>query len=441
MSALSGGDGRLNFGEGPVVPWLGKLTPSAEGRRIVPASSGAQRARALRAAGSDAVQWAVEVGREAAELVAQEVPAHAETGVAEVTRTGTEATTLQLLLALSGAEIDAAATPDALAGIPHFVRHRMSLDELLRGIQLGHSVIAAAFLAECGRLGDPDQRPEQMRTLSQRMFVFFDDFSARMAVAHREEELRWSRSDAAARLTLVKELLRRDHDHVPAEASARLRYDLSQPHVAAVVWSSARTIEADQQELHDTALGLLQQSGCDQRLILSAGVGVVWAWASPKGDPRELVDRLAAMPLPPNTHVALGGAGRGLAGFRESHEDAQAVFQLRSVLPQAPEEVTPYSEVDLLSLLLADRERGLRFARTELGALAGPEAATAELRRTLAVYLDEQGSPHAAGARLIVSRNTVSYRVRRAEELLGRPIGERRLQLQAALAILAECEG
>lgn len=438
MSALGGGEGRLDFGGEPVVPWLGRLAPSAEGRRIVPASSGAQRARALRAAGSDAVQWAVEVGREAAELVSQEVPAHAEIGVAEVTRTGTEATTLQLLLALSGAGIEAAATPDALAGIPHFVRHRMSLDELLRGIQLGHSVIAAAFLAECGRLGDPELRPEQMRTLSQRMFVFFDDFSARMAAAHREEELRWSRSDAAARLTLAKELLR-DHDYAPAEASARLRYDLSQSHVAAIVWSSARTIEADQQELHDAALGLLQHSGCDQRLILSAGVGVVWAWASPKGDPRELVDRLASMPLPPSTHVALGGAGRGIGGFRESHEDAEAVFQLRSALPDAPAEVTPYCDVDLLTLLLADRERALRFARVELGGLAGEGPATAELRRTLAVYLDEQGSPHAAGVRLIVSRNTVSYRVRRAEELLGRPIRERPMQLRAALAILAEC--
>ncbi|XPP26997.1 MAG: PucR family transcriptional regulator [Leucobacter sp.] len=423
---------------GPAVPWLASLAPSEEGRSIVPASSAAQIARAVRAAGADAAQWAVEIGHDVAERVQLEIPAHAGDGGFDVLRMGTESTALQLLIVLSGTDVDSAVTSESLGGIPGFVRHRVSLDELLRGIQLGHSIIAAAFLAECGRLGDPEQRHEQMRTLSQRMFAFFDVFSTQMAASYREEEGRWAHSDASARLAVVEDLLR-GHELDPRVISRRLRYDLSRGQLAVIVWSSARTLEADQQALYEASSELMRQAGAEQRLVLSAGVGRVWAWASPKGDPRELLDRLSAVPLPLNTHAAFGGAGTGIAGFRASHEEAEAVFRLRSVL-QDPPETTAYHEVDLLSLLLADRERALRFARRELGALADSAPATVELRRTLAMYLEEQGSPHAAGHRLMVSRNTVTYRVRRAEELLGRPIATRRAQLQAALTILAECE-
>jgi DNA-binding PucR family transcriptional regulator len=39
---------------------------------------------------------------------------------------------------------------------------------------------------------------------------------------------------------------------------------------------------------------------------------------------------------------------------------------------------------------------------------------------------------------LCVARNTVAYRVQRAEQLRGRPIDSRRMQLQAALALAEE---
>lgn len=417
---------------GVAVPWLALLAPTERGRGLTPASSGAQVTRAVRAVSSGAAQWAVEVGQEVAERVLLEIPGHAGDGGFDVLRMGTESTTLQLLIALAGEEIEAAATPEALGGIPDFVRRRVSLDELLRGIALGHSVIAAAFLAECVRLGDAENRHEQMRTLSQRMFAFFDVFSTQMAASYREEATRWAQSDAASRLGIARQILR-GHEQPTDAAARRLRYGLARTHVAFIVWSSARTLDSDQDALYDAAWELLTHAGCEQKLVLNVSIGVVWAWATPEGDPQDFAKRLAAASVPLRTHVVFGPPGRGVSGFRASHHDAEAAFALQSASHSAAS-VTAYRDVDLISLLLADRERAVRFARAELGPLG--DASHEEVRRTLAAYLEEGGSPSAAGQRLGVSRNTVTYRVRRAEELLGRPLTERRQHLEAALAIL-----
>ena len=55
------------------------------------------------------------------------------------------------------------------------------------------------------------------------------------------------------------------------------------------------------------------------------------------------------------------------------------------------------------------------------------------LRDTLRVFLHEGGSFKATAERLTLHKNTVQYRVRKAEESLGRPVGEDRLNVGLAL--------
>ena len=437
-NAASPGTGELAEAAAAAVPWLPRLSPNDTARGLAPASSGGLVTRATRVVGANAVQWVVELGHEVAERVAAEIPSHVPDAGFDVLRMGTESTCLLLLITLTGPELQAPVTPEAHAGIPDFVRSNVGLDELLRGIRLGHSVIAAALLTECARLGDPELRHEQMRTLSQRMFAFFDSFSTQMAAAYREEEVRWAQSEAASQLAIVEEILR-TQEAPSGIMQRRLRYDLSREHVALIVWSSARTLDADQSGLHEAANELLRHTGYEQKLVLTASLGVVWAWATPRAEASSLIERLTKATLPADTHAAIGPAGRGLEGFHGSHADAQAAFAMRSKHP-TEHAITRYSEVDLISLLLADQSRALRFANRELGPLAAHDDATKELRRSLKAYLDSGGSPHTAARWLAVSRNTVTYRVRKAEELLGHEIGGRRAQLQAALAILDECD-
>lgn len=55
------------------------------------------------------------------------------------------------------------------------------------------------------------------------------------------------------------------------------------------------------------------------------------------------------------------------------------------------------------------------------------------LRDTLRVFLQENGSFVATGERLTLHKNTVRYRIGKAEESLGRPVGEDRLHIELAL--------
>ena len=94
-----------------------------------------------------------------------------------------------------------------------------------------------------------------------------------------------------------------------------------------------------------------------------------------------------------------------------------------------------YADVEVLSLLSRDRVAMAAFVRRELGDLAADDDAAQRLRATVLAYL-ESGMDGAA-ARLAIHRNTVRYRLHQAEAVLGRPVTERRRELELALLCAA----
>ena len=99
--------------------------------------------------------------------------------------------------------------------------------------------------------------------------------------------------------------------------------------------------------------------------------------------------------------------------------------------------LTRYEDVELAVLLAHDPERARSFVRRELGPLAVDTAAAGDLRATVTAYLGAERSLVKAAEQLHVARNTVAYRVRRFEELTGRDLRHRRLELEAALRLVA----
>ena len=71
----------------------------------------------------------------------------------------------------------------------------------------------------------------------------------------------------------------------------------------------------------------------------------------------------------------------------------------------------------------------------ELAGLLGHDESTVRLRRTALAFLRSGANARAAADLLGTHRNTVLYRVRRAEELLGRPMDDGRLRLELALTL------
>ena len=68
-----------------------------------------------------------------------------------------------------------------------------------------------------------------------------------------------------------------------------------------------------------------------------------------------------------------------------------------------------------------------------LGALADDDEQNARLRETLRVFLSEKGSFKATAEKLTLHKNTVQYRVRKAEDVLGVRVDDNRLQIELAL--------
>jgi DNA-binding PucR family transcriptional regulator len=150
--------------------------------------------------------------------------------------------------------------------------------------------------------------------------------------------------------------------------------------------------------------------------------------------------RLPSVPAPQGeahgAWVAFGSTASGVDGFRRSHAEALLARRVARLTGRTAGTVTRYDDVALLALLTEDLDHARRFVARELGALAGGDEPTRRLVATLRVYFEEGASPARVSRRLGVHENTVSYRLRRAEELLGRPLTERSAELVAALALV-----
>jgi len=181
---------------------------------------------------------------------------------------------------------------------------------------------------------------------------------------------------------------------------------------------------------------LLRESGHSAVLVLPVGQRRVWAWGSTiRGNTAPLTD----VPYEPaeGVRVAAGLPSAGLSGFRSSHSQALEAARIGMASKQA-RWMWEYGDVDMLTMLTHRDDIARQFVRRELGDLAASDEATVVLRVTLKCYLDNERSLSAAADALHVARNTVAYRVQRAETLRGREVGVRRMQLQAALALLEE---
>jgi DNA-binding PucR family transcriptional regulator len=98
--------------------------------------------------------------------------------------------------------------------------------------------------------------------------------------------------------------------------------------------------------------------------------------------------------------------------------------------------VTRYDTVALAALASADVEEAREFVSRELGQLVRDDDHSIRLSATLRVYLEENMSPSRASRRLGVHENTITNRIRAAQELLPHPIEQRACELQVALRLI-----
>jgi DNA-binding PucR family transcriptional regulator len=378
--------------------------------------------------------WAVELGALMAATITEAIPELAVDAVADEVAKGCEAVALGALSALALDDaVPFAAMTEVLAGPTEVVSRGIGVEHMLRSIHLAHSTAAGVLLDAAERVVPEGQRFAEMRHINESLFGIVDVLTKRMADEYARAHEAWLTSSVALRAEIVEDLL---HGvAVPMDRATRvLGYDLGRWHLAVIVWTAGPN-PAEPVQLRTAAAQTLAAAGCASTLVLPVGAQRVWAWGSRTAGPPKAV---ASQPAPPpGVRLALGMPGAGVEGFRNSHQQAAEMARVGAMSARDTWSFC-YQDLDMVAMLSTDLPTVREFVTRELGDLAGGAEAVTAVRHTLKRYLDLDRSLAGTAADLHVARNTVAYRVQRAEQLRGRPASVRRLQLHAALVLAEE---
>lgn len=284
---------------------------------------------------------------------------------------------------------------------------------------------------------DLEQRATATELCSAWLFAYVDAALCLAEDFYGAERERWVRSTAATRAETIDTILAGGPIDT-ALASRRLGYELDRQHVGVITWLEAHEEGRDTHAAMEAAISqVCERLGATGALVHPLGILSVAAWIGAREavSPRELDDlRLDARDAP-GVRIAVGEPGRGIVGFRQSHNEAVQARRVAELAARPPGTVTNYARVALTAIATVDLDQARTFVERELRGLAGEDDLTARLTATLRTYLDESSSRSRTSKRLGIHENTVSYRIKQAEEMLERSVDQRTLELRVALAL------
>ena len=386
--------------------------------------------------------WLSSVSRDITDAIHAELPdVDADPELRGSTYASTESV-LRLLADLSRSGLppqEAVPPPASVDYAREFVRRGLPLDSLLRAYHIGQATFFGRWSEKAHpEISDSEELVEAIELGANWTFDYIETLSSGLVRRYGEERERWVRSAAALRAQVVDALLSGEHVDIDA-SSRRLGYELDRNHQAFVVWSDAWAEGGEQglAMLERAALEIVGLLGAVGPLLVTRARLCLGCWVgwhgerTLKAEPLQL-DRQAF----PEVLAGFGLPGYGVPGFCRSHREAMYARRVGQLTHRRPGSVTPYDDVALAALASADVEHAREFVASELGELATGDDQARRLAATLRVYLEENMSPLRASQRLGVHENTISNRIRAAQELLPHPIEQRAAELQVALRLL-----
>lgn len=328
---------------------------------------------------------------------------------------------------------------EAIVYARDLARHGSDLSVLLRSYEIGHRYFWRVWTQGFAtRVSEPTVLADLFSVSARFLFDYFDSVPKALTGEYRAELQRCKSGEAARRAELVCKLLGgTEHDVEAAEHA--LGYSLTGGHVALVFDMPGSLITPEDARAGRRVAEHLAHRLGTRALVVQAETTKLWGWAEVSADMSpDTVDEIVCDTSPPNGMVlAVGDLGHGLDGFCESHREAEHALRFAGDRRRATPRLIRYRTISAVSLLSSDVKRAHRFIERELGALAVHDDATARVRATLRTFLSENCNQARTARRLGIHYNTVIYRIRQAEALLGRPVHERRFELEAALALHA----
>ncbi len=414
-----------------------------------PAWTGAQSAdqrrvwsAVLRPAAAELTERATEIAAAVNDYTSERLPDLLVNEQAlEVNRASTEASIRDFADVLA-AGADPALTPQlpspTLAYALDGAQHGIPLTTLMRSYRLAHAATAGHFTAILEtHASNAEEFSVAAELGSAWMFAYVDAALCQVEEVYSAERDRWLRSAAASQAETIATILAGEPIDIDV-ATRRLRHDIRRVHVAAIAWLESHEEGRNTQAVLEAAIRDIASSiGNQKPLVHPLGILSAAAWISSHSEvPSKVLDELRFRTAnAPGVRIAIGEPARGITGFRESHLEAIEAQRIARLAGRPVGSVTRYDSVALRAIATKDVDQTRVFVRRELGRLGAMDDTTRRLAATLRAYLDENCSRGRTAKRLHLHENTVAYRIRQAEELLGRSLDRHTLELRVALTL------
>jgi PucR-like helix-turn-helix protein/diguanylate cyclase with GGDEF domain len=311
--------------------------------------------------------------------------------------------------------------------------------DLIRAYDLGQAAMLDFGFEECTRLvDDAALLGAMMRRLLRVAYEFITRVVRQLVGVYQDERDRWLLNRSAARAAKVLDLLGENGGPPDVDAAeAVIGYRLRGTHVGMIFWHASESYVDDVLSLLETVAGAVFERvrGQGRPLFVPRDEASAWVWlpVTPGASVgREHLDAALAE-TEPGVRVTVGDPGAGVVGFRDTHQQARRVHALALAAGENCDRVLTFREVGTVALMTSDLNAARLWVASTLGLLGVDDEHCGRLRETLRVFLASGGSYTAAAAELTMHKNSVQYRVRKAQELLPRGLAESRLDVELAL--------
>jgi DNA-binding PucR family transcriptional regulator len=328
----------------------------------------------------------------------------------------------------------------ALEYARRLAQHGVPLHALVRAYRLGQHRMNELVFAEVRTIDVPEPtRYAVLEAMTATLFEYIDWITQQVIVVYEDERERWLEDQNSLRAVRVRDVLAAPKPVDVDAATTTIRYPLRWHHLAVMMWYPDTGTDADAiARLQRFLRELGQATGAAATpLFVAADRTCAWGWlpyrtATPaaEAEVRRFTARKRDAP-----DIAIGTMRSGVAGFRQSHREAERARRVALIAQGAEPTLICASDpgFSVAALLGADVTDTRAWVAGTLGALAADTDNDARLRETLRVFLGFGSSYKQAAEELNLHFNTVKYRVGRAIARRGRSIGSDRLDVELAL--------
>ncbi|MER7796828.1 helix-turn-helix domain-containing protein [Microbacterium sp. NPDC096154] len=385
------------------------------------------------------VDWALATAHVAVQETYRDIAPSRFAELAHDTARSIEAISLNLMRYLLGGRETAAAVRVSRA------QHQVTLDAVRLGIPL-HRIVGGlrtldhvwktAFIRLVLDTVPRDEAVEVLSRVDRALSTYFDALVDDNARSWAEEDRRLSDQLALGKRQLVEQIIAgtRVED---AQIREVLGVGAGDEHTGLILSTSG----VDVGVVFDFAgfrAGLERAYPGHTVTFLPADVDTVWVFLSGSPIPHDALTAhlRAAIASTRGALVSVGLPRAGAEGLRATHLTAAAAHAFNRLATQAGP-VVAFAEAGLLALVAQTPQLARWFVEHEVGPLLDPSPLRDELRQTLQTIIGFNGSLVRTAEALYVHRNTITYRLGRIQEILGRDPLERPVETRTAL-LLAE---